>query len=54
VEHYKARKTKFINAHTSRIACFALSQDGRLIATASTKELLLESTMQLKAISCRK
>ncbi|KAG8078998.1 hypothetical protein GUJ93_ZPchr0007g3467 [Zizania palustris] len=41
VEHYGARKTKFINAHTSRIACFALSQDGRLIATASTKGTLV-------------
>jgi WD repeat-containing protein 45 len=41
VEHYKTRKTKFINAHTSRIACFALSQDGRLIATASTKGTLV-------------
>ncbi|KAL5222498.1 hypothetical protein ABZP36_027211 [Zizania latifolia] len=41
VEHYGARKTKFINAHTSRVACFALSQDGRLIATASTKGTLI-------------
>jgi WD40 repeat protein len=41
VEHYKARKTKFINAHTSRIACFVLSQDGRLIATATTKGTLV-------------
>ncbi|PKA57663.1 Autophagy-related protein 18a [Apostasia shenzhenica] len=41
VEHYGARKTKFIMAHDSRIACFALSQDGRLIATASTKGTLI-------------
>ncbi|AQK98323.1 Autophagy-related protein 18a [Zea mays] len=41
VEHYGARKTKFINAHTSRVSCFALSQDGRLIATASTKGTLV-------------
>ncbi|KAG8054020.1 hypothetical protein GUJ93_ZPchr0001g31209 [Zizania palustris] len=41
VEHYGARKTKFINAHTSRVACFALSQDGRLIATASSKGTLV-------------
>uniref|UniRef100_A0ACD5X8V8 Uncharacterized protein n=1 Tax=Avena sativa TaxID=4498 RepID=A0ACD5X8V8_AVESA len=41
VEHYGARKTKFINAHSSRVACFALSQDGRLIATASTKGTLV-------------
>lgn len=47
VEHYGARKTKFIMAHDSRIACFALSQDGRLIATASTKGTLVRifSTM---------
>ncbi|THU55311.1 hypothetical protein C4D60_Mb11t05250 [Musa balbisiana] len=41
VEHYGARRTKFIMAHDSRIACFALSQDGRLIATASTKGTLV-------------
>ncbi|WOL10344.1 autophagy-related protein [Canna indica] len=41
VEHYGARRTKFIMAHDSRIACFALSQDGRLIATASTKGTLI-------------
>ncbi|KAH7666801.1 WD40-repeat-containing domain-containing protein [Dioscorea alata] len=41
VEHYGARKTKFIMAHDSRIACFALSQDGQLIATASTKGTLI-------------
>jgi WD repeat-containing protein 45 len=41
VEHYGAKKTKFINAHASRVACFALSQDGRLIATASTKGTLV-------------
>ncbi|KAL5227930.1 hypothetical protein ABZP36_016195 [Zizania latifolia] len=41
VEHYGARKTKFINAHASRVACFALSQDGRLIATASSKGTLV-------------
>ncbi|KAJ0977701.1 hypothetical protein J5N97_013175 [Dioscorea zingiberensis] len=41
VEHYGARRTKFIMAHDSRIACFALSQDGQLIATASTKGTLI-------------
>lgn len=41
VEHYGARRTKFIMAHDSRIACFALSQDGRLIATASSKGTLV-------------
>ncbi|XP_042395429.1 autophagy-related protein 18a-like [Zingiber officinale] len=41
VEHYGSRRTKFIMAHDSRIACFALSQDGRLIATASSKGTLV-------------
>ncbi|KAJ3683734.1 hypothetical protein LUZ60_013961 [Juncus effusus] len=41
VEHYGARRTKFIMAHDSRIACLALSQDGRLVATASTKGTLV-------------
>ena len=41
VEHYGARRTKFIMAHDSRIACFALSQDGRFIATASSKGTLI-------------
>ncbi|RRT65672.1 hypothetical protein B296_00017387 [Ensete ventricosum] len=41
VEHYGAKSTKFITAHDSRIACFALSQDGRLIATASSKGTLI-------------
>ncbi|CAA6669090.1 unnamed protein product [Spirodela intermedia] len=41
VEHYGARRTKFIMAHDSRIACFALSQDGRFIATASSKGTLV-------------
>lgn len=47
VEHYGVKKTKFIMAHDSRIACFALSQDGRLIATASSKGTLVRifSTM---------
>lgn len=47
VEHYGVKKTKFIMAHDSRIACFALSQDGRLIATASSKGTLIRifSTM---------
>ncbi|KAJ6797974.1 putative autophagy-related protein 18a [Iris pallida] len=41
VEHYGSKKTKFITAHDSRIACFVLSQDGRLVATASTKGTLI-------------
>ncbi|KAL6142604.1 hypothetical protein ACLB2K_060881 [Fragaria x ananassa] len=41
VEHYGSKRTKFIMAHDSRLACFALSQDGRLLATASSKGTLI-------------
>ncbi|MED6111803.1 Autophagy- protein 18a [Stylosanthes scabra] len=41
VEHYAQKKTKFIPAHDSRIACFALTLDGQLIATASCKGTLI-------------
>ncbi|KAK1292510.1 Autophagy-related protein 18a [Acorus calamus] len=41
VEHYGSKKTKFIMAHDSRIACFALTQDGRVLATASSKGTLV-------------
>ncbi|XP_042505440.1 autophagy-related protein 18a-like [Macadamia integrifolia] len=41
VEHYGSKRTKFIIAHDSRIACFALTQDGGLLATASTKGTLV-------------
>ncbi|XP_047327796.1 autophagy-related protein 18a-like [Impatiens glandulifera] len=41
VEHYTSRRTRFIMAHDSRIACFALTQDGSMLATASTKGTLV-------------
>ncbi|GAY40900.1 hypothetical protein CUMW_055340, partial [Citrus unshiu] len=41
VEHYASKRTKFIMAHDSRIACFALTQDGQLLATSSTKGTLV-------------
>lgn len=41
VEHYASKRTKFVMAHDSRIACFALTQDGHLLATASTKGTLV-------------
>ncbi|CAM8969098.1 unnamed protein product [Rhodiola kirilowii] len=41
VEHYGSKRTKFITAHDSRIACLALTQDGRLLATSSSKGTLV-------------
>ncbi|WJZ90308.1 hypothetical protein VitviT2T_009460 [Vitis vinifera] len=41
VEHYASKRTKFIAAHESRIASFALSMDGQLLATASSKGTLV-------------
>ncbi|EOA24065.1 hypothetical protein CARUB_v10017285mg [Capsella rubella] len=41
IEHYASKRTKFIMAHDSRIACFALTQDGHLLATASSKGTLV-------------
>lgn len=41
VEHYGLKRTKFITAHDSRIACFALTLDGSLLVTASTKGTLI-------------
>lgn len=41
VEHYTSKRTKFILAHDSRIACFTLAQDGHLLATASSKGTLV-------------
>ncbi|KAJ8749550.1 hypothetical protein K2173_026199 [Erythroxylum novogranatense] len=41
VEHYASKRTKFVMAHDSRIACFALTQDGQLLATASSKGTLI-------------
>ncbi|CAM6106587.1 unnamed protein product [Calypogeia fissa] len=35
------KKTQFITAHDSDLACFALTFDGRLLATASTKGTLI-------------
>ncbi|KAM7501259.1 hypothetical protein LguiB_000163 [Lonicera macranthoides] len=41
VENYGLKRTKFIMAHDSRIACFTLAQDGQVLATASTKGTLV-------------
>ncbi|MBA0796229.1 hypothetical protein Gohar_007013 [Gossypium harknessii] len=40
IEHYAPKRSKFIMAHDSRIACFTLLQDGQLLATTSTKGTL--------------
>lgn len=41
IEHFGLNMTKFINAHDSHIACFTLTMDGLLLATASTKGTLI-------------
>ncbi|KAL5974874.1 Autophagy-related protein 18d [Asimina triloba] len=41
VEHFGLKMTKFINAHDNTIACFTLTMDGLLLATASTKGTLI-------------
>uniref|UniRef100_A0A803MMP7 Autophagy-related protein 18c n=1 Tax=Chenopodium quinoa TaxID=63459 RepID=A0A803MMP7_CHEQI len=41
VEHFGLHVTKTINAHESRLACFALTSDGLILATASTKGTLV-------------
>ncbi|KAI7757144.1 hypothetical protein M8C21_029497 [Ambrosia artemisiifolia] len=41
IEHYASKKTKFVLAHDSRIVCFALAQDGHVVATASSKGTLV-------------
>ncbi|KAL2649683.1 hypothetical protein R1flu_017811 [Riccia fluitans] len=41
VELYSQKKTKFIQAHDSSLACFGLTLDGSLLATASTKGTLI-------------
>ncbi|KAJ7295619.1 hypothetical protein O6H91_Y175900 [Diphasiastrum complanatum] len=41
VEHYGLKKNKVISAHDSHLACFALTIDGHLLATASVKGTLI-------------
>ncbi|KAK4364860.1 hypothetical protein RND71_016218 [Anisodus tanguticus] len=41
VKHYASKGTKFIVAHDSVLACFALTREGNLLATASTKGTLI-------------
>ncbi|KAK8476406.1 hypothetical protein V6N11_075729 [Hibiscus sabdariffa] len=41
VENYGSKRRKFINAHSSNITCLALTHDGRVLATASSKGTLV-------------
>lgn len=41
VELYDVRRTKFVEAHTTALACIALSLDGKLLATASERGTLV-------------
>ncbi|CAI0551205.1 unnamed protein product [Linum tenue] len=41
IENYGSKRTKFVMAHDSRLACMSMTQDGRLLATASTKGTLV-------------
>eukprot|EP00850_Spirogloea_muscicola_P005106 SM000023S07562 [mRNA] locus=s23:174039:176385:+ [translate_table: standard] len=41
VELYDTKKTRFISAHDSALACFALTLDGSRLATASVKGTLI-------------
>lgn len=41
IELYDRKKTNFISAHTTPLACIALSLDGKRLATASDKGTLV-------------
>ncbi|CAN1355879.1 Autophagy-related protein 18a [Linum perenne] len=39
--NYRSKLSKFVMAHDSKVACMSLNQDGRLLATASSKGTLV-------------
>lgn len=41
IELYSVRKTRFVQAHDSSLACMALTQNGAFLATASNKGTLI-------------
>ena len=41
MELYDVRRTKFVQAHSTALACLALSLDGKLLATASERGTLV-------------
>ncbi|KAF3943546.1 hypothetical protein CMV_029907 [Castanea mollissima] len=41
VDHYVSKRTRFIHAHDSKLACLGLTQDGRFLATASSRGTLV-------------
>ena len=53
VEHYGLKKTKFVLAHDTHIACLALTLDGLLLATASSKGTLVRIFNSMEQNSAR-
>ncbi|XP_027367960.1 autophagy-related protein 18a-like [Abrus precatorius] len=41
LDHFERKKTSFVSAHDSGIACFSLTLDGKFLATASTKGTII-------------
>ena len=41
IELYDVKRTKFVQAHSTSLACLALSLDGNLLATASERGTLV-------------